>query len=235
MNVFKGFALFALVLVLSACGTSVTEAPTTVELEVQAITSIPDNEVVTDVTILNSDGEVVDSKDDFVDRFQIFQLPPGEYTVRIFVTMEHGYITSWKDVNLFSDTLIKVDATNRTRISVYEASAEMVEATFSFPWSISTGGNKAGFREAKIHVWGNFLFSDVSTALETEIAEEKDGTVVHLTRPEDVARVFDYTITTVDVARVPHDCGSIGAVSANWEGNTVRVNEFMFFNVPCKG
>lgn len=120
-KVFGFLGLSLTVLVLSACGTTMTDVPEAiVELEVQIVTSEPDSVSVGYVEVENSRGEVVASMRNSINRLVRFELPRGDYVVSAEIAGYKGSVGMRRDVTLAGDTNTLLDLTDETFYGYYE-------------------------------------------------------------------------------------------------------------------
>jgi len=121
VNILKGFSLVVVVLMLAACGTTVTEAPKdTVILEIQVVSSESDSVPLEFLEVRNSSGSVVASEHNSINRLVQFELPRGDYNVSAQIVGYKGTVEMNRDVSLAGDMNTLIDLTDETFYGYYE-------------------------------------------------------------------------------------------------------------------
>ncbi|MDZ7726199.1 MAG: hypothetical protein U5L75_01295 [Candidatus Campbellbacteria bacterium] len=207
------------------------------------VSSTPDGEAINSLVIYNEDGEPVDTMNNFVDRFQVFTFPPGDYSVRVFTFTESGSISVTRDVSLFSDESVTIDASGGVVSNVYVDSPEMLTLFLSFPLVFDDtymDDSLVSFDSAELHVSelhlseGSFVLTDISShgLGVQEVVQNGITNTVNFT-PADGMLMTGFT--SLSFGRPVGRCGRFGHVEARWTSETVTVHEYARMVIPCKG
>lgn len=243
MSKFTGILLILVAFVVTACS-SVVEEPegsgNFLELKVQVVSSMPDGEAINSLIIYNEDGEPIDTMNNFVDRFQVFMFPPGDYGVRVLTFTDAGSVDVRRDVSLFSDESITIDASSRivSNVNTYKNSSEEFSVFLSFPlWLDDTymDDPSVGLSNAEFHLVGEpFLLTGVDPrGLDDEVVTEDGNMTIHFSPQNSVVLTRGFAV--LSFSRPFSTCGRIGYVNAFWESGTSTVQEKAWTEVPCKG
>jgi hypothetical protein len=241
VNILRAIALFALVLTLSACGTSITE---TAELEIQILTSLADIQSIDRLVVTSDAGSVLYSATSFANRFHTLELEMGKtYQINAEASVsDHGpsgTVSLSTEVTLVAAAQSVVLDLRRMRIPWFEGTEEQSSVFVAIKENLS-GGSVA----PDLHFVGGSYTSHAALPIEAVFVhfgrntlEWSEGSVTLTPEMFGEANLLGSAMLEIQYPGIPstHCTFNIGVFNLSWEDESSRLDQRLEVSIPCRG